>query len=367
MLLASVTRVEADTDRRTDIVLEGGGVKGLALAGALQAFGDAGFSFARVGGTSAGALVGAVLAALAQRDEPVSRLVDIARTLDFSKFPDRGFPGRYLGPLAFLADGFSVLFEDGAYEGDYLRRWLSGVLRDLGVSTFGDLRTDDPGDDGTVHHRWRLAVTATDVSRHRLVYLPWQYDDYGRDPDDQLVVDAVRASASIPYFFEPVSLSGPRGTSTLVDGALVSNYPISMFDRDDGLPARWSTIGIRLSSLAPPAEEEHPRPVKGPVELGAALVETAIEGSQAEHVMDPCNVARSVAVDTSPVSATDFDIDDAARERLIASGRSAAQRFIAGWDYQAWLSNCRPVPQTGPGPGSGAGSGSQSGGRSSSV
>jgi NTE family protein len=134
-----------------------------------------------------------------------------------------------------------------------------------------------------------------------------------------------------------------------------------MFDREDGLPARWPTIGIRLSSLETPAQEEAPRPVKGPVELGAALVETAIEGCQAEHVMDPCNVARTVAVDTSPVGATDFDIDDAARERLIAAGRSTARAFLAGWDYQAWLASCRPATGAGP-----VGR-PQSGGRSSSV
>lgn len=323
----------------TDIVLEGGGVKGLALTGALQAFGDAGYSFARVGGTSAGALVGAVLAALQQRGEPVSRLEEIARTLDYRKFPDRGFPGSALGPLGYLFDGVSVLLEDGAYEGNYLRRWLSGVLDDLGVSTFGDLRTDDPEGDGSPHHRWRLAVTATDVSRKRLVYLPWQYDEYGRDPDDQKVVDAVRASASIPYFFEPVSLSGPHGTSTLVDGAIVSNYPISMFDREDGLPARWPTLGIRLSS--PDAvPQESVDAVKGPVELGAALVETAIEGCQAEHVLDPCNIARSVAVDASEVSAVDFDIEPAQRDRLIAKGRSTAERFLADWDYATWQATC---------------------------
>lgn len=327
----------------TDIVLEGGGVKGFAIAGALQPFGDAGYSFARVGGTSAGALVGAILAALQQRGEPVSRIEDIARTLDFRRFPDRGFPGRYLGPLAFLADGLSLLVEDGAYEGDYLRRWLTGVLGDLGVSTFGDLRTDDPEGDGSIRHRYRLAVTATDLSRHRLVFLPWQYDEYGRDPDDQRVVDAVRASASIPYFFEPVTLTGPRGSSTLVDGAIVSNYPVSMFDRSDGAPPRWPTIGIRLSSpdVVRPDEAE---PVKGPVELGAALVETAIEGCQAEHLLEPCNLSRTVAVDTSAVSAVDFDIDDAARDRLIDKGRSTAETFLAGWDYGDWLSRCGPAP-----------------------
>lgn len=334
------------TDLVTDIVLEGGGVKGLALAGGLQPFGDAGWSFARIGGTSAGALVGAVLAALQQRGEPVSRVEDIARTLDFRRFPDRGPVGRWLGPLGFVADGLSVLVEDGAYEGAYLRRWLAGVLGDLGVRTFGDLRRDDPGDDGSIEHRYRLAVNASDLSRKRLVRLPWDYADYGLDPDDQLVVDAVRASASIPYFFEPVSLRGPLGTSTLVDGALVSNYPIAMFDRRDEAAPRWPTLGIRLSSLdgVPPDRVD---PVRGPVDLGAALVETAIEACQAEHVLDPCNVARSVVVDTSQVSAVDFDIDDARRDRLIADGRTAAERFLARWDYEAWLAECRPaVPDT---------------------
>ena len=337
-----MTDTAAATGLVTDLVLEGGGVKGVALAGALQPFGDAGYSFARIGGTSAGAVVGAVLAALQQRGEPVSRLEDVARTLDYSKVPDRGFPGRALGPLGFLADGLSVLLEDGAYEGTYLRRWLTGVLADLDVTTFGDLRTDDPGDDGSIHARYRLTVTATDLSRRRLVYLPWEYDEYARDPDEQHVVDAVRASASIPYFFEPVSLSGPRGTSTLVDGGLVSNYPISMFDRADGRPARWPTIGIRLG--APPADTTDVDRVHGPVPLGISLVQTAIEACQAEHVLQPCNVARSVAVDTSSISAVDFDITDAQLVALERAGRAAASSFLAGWDYADWKARCRPGP-----------------------
>ncbi|MGN6132598.1 MAG: hypothetical protein ACTHOK_19885 [Nocardioidaceae bacterium] len=33
----------------------------------------------------------------------------------------------------------------------------------------GDLRTHDPGGDGSVHHRYGLVVTASDHSRHRLL------------------------------------------------------------------------------------------------------------------------------------------------------------------------------------------------------
>lgn len=326
----------------SDLVLEGGGVKGIALVGAVGALVDAGYRFPRIAGTSAGAIVGSVLAALQRRGEPVDRLDDIARTLDYRRFRDRGFPGRYLGPLGFLADGFSVLFEDGVFEGDYLRDWLGGVLGDLGVETFGDLRIDDSADDGLLHHRYGLVVTASDLSRKRLVQLPWDYSDYGLDPDEQRVADAVRASASIPYFFEPVELKSPRGTSTLVDGGLLSNYPISVFDRHDEHPPRWPTIGIRLNALGT-GDAGALKPVQGPVPMGLALIETSIEACQAEHVLDPCNIARSVYVDTGTIDAVDFSLTEEQQERLLAAGAEAAQRFLVDWDYSGWLAECRGV------------------------
>ncbi|MBY9075802.1 patatin-like phospholipase family protein [Nocardioides sp. WL0053] len=328
---------------RADLVLEGGGVKGIALVGATLPLVEAGYRFPRVAGSSAGAIVGAVLAALQRRGEPIGRLEDVSRSLDYRRFRDRGFPGRYLGPLGFLTDGLSVLLEDGVYEGDYLHDWLDGVLRDLGVETFGDLRTDDPGDDGTMHHRYGLVVTASDLSRRRLLQLPWDYPEYGLDPDEQRVADAVRASASIPYFFEPVTLRGTAGTSTLVDGGLLSNYPIGVFDRLDERVPRWPTLGVRLDALrlGGPGNGGAVSPVRGPVALGVALVQTAIEANQAEHVLDPCNVARSVYVDTGGVSAVDFGLDEGEQDQLLAAGQEAARAFLETWDFERWLADCR--------------------------
>jgi len=330
-------------DLATDLVLEGGGVKGIALTGAVLSFAEAGYRFPRVAGTSAGALVAAVLAALQQRGEPPTAVGEIARTLDYARFRDRGLAGRLLGPLGFLLDGFSVVFENGAYEGDYLHDWTAGVLADLGVETFGDLRRGDPDGDGEIHHAYSLVVTASDISRRRLVQLPWDYPRYGLDPDEQRVADAVRASASIPFFFEPVTLEGVRGNSTLVDGGLLSNYPIGIFDRFDENPPRWPTVGVRLDALGLDTATDV-EPVDDPVSMGIALVQTTIEASQAEHMLDPCNVARSVYVDTSAVGAVDFDVTEAQEDALIASGREAADRFLARWDYATWLRECRAAP-----------------------
>ena len=71
-----------------------GGVKGIALVGAAVALSDSGYRFARVAGSSAGALVGAIIAAMEQRNEPMSRVDNIMRTLDYTKMLDRRGPTR---------------------------------------------------------------------------------------------------------------------------------------------------------------------------------------------------------------------------------------------------------------------------------
>ncbi len=55
--------------RPADLVLSGGGVKGIGLVGAVVALMDAGYRTQRVSGTSAGSIVGAIVAAAAQGDK----------------------------------------------------------------------------------------------------------------------------------------------------------------------------------------------------------------------------------------------------------------------------------------------------------
>lgn len=335
------------TWRRADLVLEGGGVKGLALVGATARLAAAGYRFERVAGSSAGAIVAAVVAALQQAGESVSRLEELARSLDYSRLRDRGSVARFFGFLGPVTDGLAIAFENGIFEGAYLYDWLSGVLDDLGVRTFGDLRRDDPGSSLPPDRQYALVVTASDVSRQRLVRLPWDYAEYGLDPDEQLVADAVRASAAIPFFFEPVVLRSPGGeVSTLVDGSMLSNFPIEMFDRTDGVAPRWPTVGVRLSarSEGPPVSA----PVTGPVSLALAVVETMVAACDARHIDDPCVQARSVFVDTSGQSPVDFDITPERQEALLRNGRDAAAAFLADWDFGSWLATCGPDAVAGP-------------------
>ncbi len=342
-------RAEENAPRLADVVLEGGGVRGVALVGAIDELGARGYGFARVAGTSAGAIVGAVLAAMVHRGEPLTRLDEITRSLDYRALRDRRRPLRWLdripGPFEYLADALAVARREGAYSGDRLRTWLHGVLADLGVRTFGDLRFDDPEGD-TARDHYRLVVSVSDVSRRLFVRLPWDYADYGLDPDEQSVAAAVHASAATPYLFEPVELRGAHGVSTLVDGGLVANFPIGIFDRLDGRSPRWPTIGIRLQAEVP--TDQRVAAVGDPVHLGIALIETAVEGAQTTRALDPYNLARTIGIDTRGVDSFDFDITPEQRDQLIAHGREAARAFLV--EHPAGVVSARPAVAPWPGP-----------------
>lgn len=327
---------------RADLVLEGGGVKGIGLVGAVATMARLGYTFPRVAGTSAGAVVGAFVAALQRAGEPLGRLQDVARSLDYRRLRDRGVIGRAAGPLARVVDGFSLAFDGGVFEGDYLTAWVRGALADLGVRTFGDLRQDDPQSSLPAENRYALVVVASDVSRRRMVRLPWDYARYGLDADEQEVADAVRASASIPFFFEPVTLRArdeSGALSTLVDGSVLSNFPVALFDRTDGRPPRWPTFGVRLSMR--PDGRAHTTEVRGTVSLVLSLVETMLEACDAQHIDDPCVQARSVFVDTSGISPVDFGITPDMQEQLLLAGHEAAGAFLDTWDWPGYLARCR--------------------------
>ncbi len=314
------------TERTCDLVLEGGGVKGIALVGCATALDEAGWRFARIAGSSAGAIVGSVLAAMQQAGEPMSRVDEILRTLDYRQMLDRRRGGQALRWWPRAADAWGILFHLGMYRGHHLTQWLKGVLGEFGVRTFADFAFDDPGSSLEPHQSYRLVVTASDLSRQRLLHLPWDLPQYGVAPEHLRVARAVRASAGIPFMFEPVRLKGRHGTSTLADGSLLESYPIGVFDRTDGRPSRWPTIGVRLSS---PASERAPaKAVTGPISLVSSLIYTTVDSTQVRHLSEEDDVARSVFVKPKGVRWTDFDLSHAQQEGLFEAGYAAGRRWV---------------------------------------
>ncbi|MFG1997571.1 patatin-like phospholipase family protein [Spirillospora sp. NPDC048911] len=320
--------------RRADLVLEGGGVKGIGLVGAIGALEAGGWRLgepARIAGTSAGAIVGSFLAAgiSARRMEKDFDELEHEDILDAS-------------PFGALGRGVSLLTRLGLYRGDRLHRWISDRLKAQGVRTFGDLRLRDPVSDLPRDRAYGLVVIVSDVGSGHMVRLPWDFARYGLDADEQPVADAVRASASIPGVFRPVRMRLPGGArATCVDGGLLSNYPITVFDRRDTLRPRWPTFGIKLSARPAPGRWTVGRPARGPVSYGRALVQTMIEAHDRLDLDEPSIAARTVFVDSAGVGATDFRLSREARADLHERGYKAAEKFLTDWDFDAYLTKYR--------------------------
>jgi NTE family protein len=184
--------------RKVDVVLEGGGVKGIALVGALSVLMDAGYAVQNVAGTSAGAIVGVLVAA----GHSAQEIRSIMEATEYSRFQDESWLDRL--PRGKI---MSLFRDDGIYEGEYLRAWLDDVLGD--VDTFADVAlSPDPESTLEPDERYRLVVTVSDVSLGRLVRFPWDYERvFGLDAGEHTGVGAVRALISIPFFFEPAELA----------------------------------------------------------------------------------------------------------------------------------------------------------------
>jgi NTE family protein len=326
-----------------DLVLEGGGVKGIALAGAYSVIEERGYTVKRIAGTSAGSIVGALLAAGLKASE----LDKMMRDLDYSKFRDEDLLDR----LPLLGKPLSVLFRQGIYNGNYAHDWIRERLADHGVRTFADLPYRDPAGAIPPNEQYRLVVMVSDISRGRLLRLPWGYPDYHRKADEQEVADAVRASMSIPFFFKPVRMKnvGDGRDSVLVDGGMLSNFPVDTFDAPADSEPRWPTFGIKLSAKASSLADAAPADVHGTIGMTRAMIKTMTGFYDRMHVDKLDIQARTIFVDTGTIQATDFGLTDDDCDTLYQNGRRAALNFFDGtpdqpaWDWEAYKATFRAV------------------------
>ena len=282
------------------LVLEGGGIKGLAYLGFLRQLenhlADGFRQIEQIPATSAGAITGALIAAGATGDD-LERLV---ASTPFRQISDSR-PG-------FLRDALGFALSGGWHRLRFARRWLSDALWSLGWSagaTFDDLHRERGA---------RLLLPAVDESAGRLVV--FGEGELAQRP----VVEGVLASMAIPLWFRPLD-------GRYSDGGLVWNFPLGLAARD--YPPE-QILGLRVDSTreihgdAPGAPWWRWLPVLGRpswlLSIASAEANAARERPDLDH-----RVAR---IDTGNVSAIDFDLDPATRAGLVAAGRRAFEAFL---------------------------------------
>ena len=321
-----------------DLVCEGGGVKGIGLAGAFSVLEERGYRPQNVAGTSAGAITAALIAA----GYTAAELKEIVFGLDFRRFQDKAWEDKI--PVA--GKPLSLLLDQGIFEGRQFLEWMRGLLEAKGIRTFADLRTewDDP------KYMYRLQVVASDVTARRLLVLPRDAGELGMEPDELEVAHAVRMSMSIPIFFEPVRVENSRTNHqhVIVDGGMLSNFPVWLFDAEDEEEPDWPTFGLLLVEPDPkmpitarlPAPEHAPRGARGLVTLLSSMLHTMMEAHDRLYV-EKAQYARTIPIPTLGVRTTEFDITRERAEALYESGRKAAEEFLSMWDFKAYVAEFR--------------------------
>jgi NTE family protein len=302
-----------------DGVFSGGGIKGLAFAGALVAAKEHGYvHWHELAGTSAGAITAMALAVGYDADELNATL----ESFDFSALADYGTPIHLLGAIK------DLIFRESIVRGDALSTWIEGLLaaKLSAAATFGEL----PG--GRT-----LVVVGTDVAHSRMVVFPRDValyqDEHGEPlvPEEFPIAKAVRISASYPYFFPPVGGLWDRTTEkegVFVDGGVTSAFPVFAFDRRSPAHPTW---GFHLHSGFDEQENQPThRGIGGPtwpVEMLAGILDSSTNALDkfSEEKFGP----RVIAIPTGAVSTLNFDLTAEDRQYLYTSGYDAAERFFA--------------------------------------
>ncbi|RFP66857.1 patatin [Hymenobacter lapidiphilus] len=327
-----------------NLVMEGGGIRGIAYGGALAELERQGrlSELRRVGGTSAGAIQAALLAVgYAPAD-----IIRIVNELPVQRLND----GQYI----FFGGGARLLKQYGWYRGDAFTRLLAGLVArqtqrpNLTLGELHALAQQQPT-------RYRdLYTTGTNLTRQcRQVF------SYETHPNLR-VADAVRISMSIPLYFRAVLLDAATGqvvaqpakgqaVEVQVDGGLLANYPLDLFDhpryltpaaagpavpRPDSAAFRNSeTLGLRLDRPEQVGLDTQPggRARLAPYaiqDLGSyigALYTVALENLNPTHASD---WPRTVSISTVGFNPKIKRLSAGQKQQLMDSGREGVREFL---------------------------------------
>jgi NTE family protein len=327
-----------------DAVFEGGGVKGIGLIGALSVMEET-WRWENVAGTSAGAIVAAFTAAgTSARDIRglldrinLRELMDTGWEEKVDWFFSRLSPLRLIPGVGVLREHiFSMIKDFGIYEGNRFMELVNETLPP-GVRTFGDLLYDATLSKDSPY-RYKLRVVASDITANRMIVLPQDILHFGRDPDELSIAEALRMSISIPIFFEPWKLRDAKGKVHLVvDGGLLSNYPIWMFDAPVGHDPEWPTFGFDLFSPADKSDGHWPFPQdvdeeKDLFDFVLGIWNTLFSAMDRRYIAQR-HWARTIAIDNCNIPTTSFELSADGKERLWESGVQAAKGFMASWGH----------------------------------
>lgn len=360
-----------------DLVMEGGGVLGVALAGYVYVLEQMGIRFLQLGGTSAGAINTMLMAAAGPIDQAKTEwiLSEICNK-NFYDFVDgdkdaKAFIEALLndaGKLKMSLKGLQVIdnFQGdlGLNPGNNFHAWMKSLLQMKGIHTLKDLKeVRKKSPQGGLFNRLdksltygpeayeRVVIVAADISTESKIIFPEMSHLFWTDPDQVNPADFVRATMSIPFFFFPYRIKNiPQGPQawqnwksctgyigntpsevTFVDGGIMSNFPIDVFHLHSKIPSA-PTLGVKLGEDRVEAKK---------IEKFFPYIGSIFDS--ARHIHDynflfknPDFKKLICVVDVDGHNWLDFGIKDEAKIDLFVRGAKAAANFLRGFDWKQY-------------------------------
>ena len=306
-----IVKAKNDLDY-TNLVLSGGGAKGIAHCGGLTYLEEIGVleSIKRISGTSAGSIVAALFAVGYTPNEIETELLNV----DFERFVDNSSI-----PLSL----YHFITQYGWSTGSYVIELIGTLIHAKTGNcntTFKQLFQDSGID---------LVICATDLNIQNTIYL------HKDSTPDLPICHAVRMSMSIPFIFAPVSYNGHM----VVDGGLLDNCPEHVFDgptigdpkaKLNLLPPNKHTIAFDI--LTPNEMEnyqlEKPNEIDGLTDLFKATLNTIITGNERRYIT-PSFWNRTVGIRVPSIPLTQFSISTTQKKELIKCGYKSCKAWFA--------------------------------------
>jgi len=303
---------------KVDAIFEGGGVRGISFVGAICCLEENNYEFQRLAGTSAGSIMAALLA-VGYTGRELRSIIDI----DYHKFLDKD----RIQAIPLLGKPLGLLLENGMYQGNYIEEWMQDLLKTKRKTKFKDVMSFEG--------KSRLKIIASDITKKEIMILPDDLPKYGVDPMEFEIARAVRMSAGIPFFFNPLEFQYQEGASYVVDGGILSNFPVWIFDVDR--TPRWPTFGFQL--VGPGSSH----PSLGRTDLlsyAFDIVEAILETDQSVFMRDKDSI-RTISISTLGIKSTDFNLSKVDSIRLYQSGFTSCKKFLKQWDFQDYIGKYR--------------------------
>ncbi|RCW65393.1 patatin-like phospholipase family protein [Saliterribacillus persicus] len=293
---------------KIDGVFSGGGVKAFTYIGALSALEEKNHELIRVAGTSAGAIVAALIASGYNSQEMKNLILE----QNISEFTDQAKITTFIPSLKWL----SLYYKLGIFKGDMLEKWLFRILLEKGVCTFSDLPEHS------------LKIIAADLTNKRLVVFPDDLDEfYNIDSSTFSVARAIRMSVTIPFFFQPATLFGKKKSTIpiIVDGAILSNFPYWVFQNRKGMYQR-PTIGLQLKEK----DKHRPEKIQNAIEMASAIFNTMKQAHDQRFITEDTD-KNILVLPVKNIESRDFKITDQEKNSLIQSGYKNTKSFLNNW------------------------------------